>query len=375
MLHTKIIKDMLCEALLRRSKEGSVWGMESTSFRQRKLWILLLLIGAVYFFLEYISHLVAPVLVAVLFVTIFGPLMKRMQGKLHLPRQLVAVILLAVAVAGCVLILWFMASFLEGKLPEWIGDLESMEKNATTIVSGICRRIGVFFGVDSRLLQEEVTDSIRQTVDYLQEDVVNVFLSHGFRYVGMIIKFCGFFITFLIATVLLAKDYDDIINSMLDREEWHVLLEVICGILRYVASFVKAQLIIMSCISVICALSLMILGVPNGFYWGILAGLLDALPFVGTGIVLLPLIVTALTNAFWGRGLGIVLLMLLCVFLREMLEPKLIGRKIGLPPIAMLIAIYGGIHLFGVWGILKGPLGFVIVYEAYHGIIRRQGLS
>ena len=344
------------------------------AFRQRKLWTLLLLVGAVYFFLEYISHLVAPVLVAVLFVTIFGPLMKRLQGKLHLPRQLVAVFLLVLAGAVCVLILWFMASFIEGKLPEWIGDLESVEENATNIVSDFCRRIGVFFGVDSRLLQEEVTDSIRQTVDYLQEDVISVFLSHGFRYVGMIIQFCGFFITFLIATVLLAKDYDDIINSMLDREEWHVVLEVICGVLRYVASFVKAQLIIMSCISLICVLGLTIFRVSNGIYWGILAGLLDALPFVGTGIVLMPLLIVSLTGGFWGKGIGIAFLMAFCVFLREFLEPKLIGERIGLPPLGMLIAIYVGIHLFGVWGILKGPLGYVIVYEAYHSIMRRQAL-
>ena len=57
---------------------------------------LLLIVGVVYFFLEYISPLVAPVLVAFLFVTIFGPFLQRLQRKLHLHRQVGAVLLLVI---------------------------------------------------------------------------------------------------------------------------------------------------------------------------------------------------------------------------------------------------------------------------------------
>ena len=354
-------------------QEGSVWEME-TGFRRHKGVLLLLLVGAVYIFLQYISHLVAPVLVAVLFLTIFGPLMKSIQDRFHLPRQFVAVVFLILAVAFGIMVFWLLATFLIGRIPEWIRDLDILEKNLTEAVSGVCRQLGALFGVNSQFLQDKLIESIRRTVDYLQEDVVCGILVHGFEYIGLLIKFGGFLITFLIATVLLAKDYDDIINRMLEREEWHVTLEVICGILRYVASFVKAQLIIMSCISLICVFGLSVLGVPNGFFWGILAGLLDALPFVGTGVVLMPLLIVGITNGFWGQCLGITLLLIICIFLREMLEPKLIGRRVGVPPITLLIAIYVGIHLFGVWGILKGPLGFVIVYETYHSIIRRKCL-
>ena len=55
-------------------------------WKNNKVVLLLLLTGAVYFFLEYITPLVAPVLTAMLFVTIFGPTMKKMQEKLHIHR-------------------------------------------------------------------------------------------------------------------------------------------------------------------------------------------------------------------------------------------------------------------------------------------------
>ena len=62
-----------------------------------------------------------------------------------------------------------------------------------------------------------------------------------------------------------------------------MLLEVICGIVRYIATFVKAQGIIMSAIALTAAITLGIAGIKHGVLWGILAGILDALPFIGTG--------------------------------------------------------------------------------------------
>ena len=52
------------------------------------------------------------------------------------------------------------------------------------------------------------------------------------------------------------------------------------------------------------------------------------------------------------------------------MEPRLIGRKIGVSPIAVLVSLYAGIRLFGVWGIIKGPLGFVLIYETYRSLSR-----
>lgn len=333
--------------------------------------MLLLLTGAVYFFLKFVSPLVAPVLAAVLFVTIFGPVMKKIQSRFHVHRQLVAVFFLVLSVVLSIFAFWILATFLVGNLPRWMGGLDAWQQNVTEAAVGMCEKIGSLLGIDNLFLQERITSLITEGVDDLQEEAVSGFFSHTFQYVKILTKFGGFLIIFFIATVLLAKDYDDIINGMLEREEWHVFLEVICGIIRYVASFIKTQLVIMSTISLICSIGLTLLGVPNGFLWGILAGLLDALPFVGTGVVLLPFLCVSLSGGFWGQSIGIAFLMIVCIFIREMLEPKLIGKKIGIPPIAMLIAIYGGIHLFGIWGILKGPLGFVIIYETYHSISRR----
>ena len=144
----------------------------------------------------------------------------------------------------------------------------------------------------------------------------------------------------------------------------------LCGIVRYIATFVKAQGIIMTTIAMTAAATLGIAGIKHGILWGILAGILDALPFIGTGIVLVPLGVFQILEGNWGRAIVCGVLYLVCIFLREIMEPRLIGRKIGVSPIAVLVSLYAGIRLFGVWGIIKGPLGFVLIYETYHSLAR-----
>ena len=82
----------------------------------------------------------------------------------------------------------------------------------------------------------------------------------------------------------------------------------------------------------------------------------------------MPLGIWQLLEGSFGRAFICGALYVVCIFLREILEPRLIGRKIGVSPIAVLVSLYAGIRLFGVWGIIKGPLGFVLIYETYHSL-------
>lgn len=342
-------------------------------WKKNKIVILLLLTGAVYFFLQYITPLVAPVLTAMLFVTIFGPTLKKMQEKLHIHRQIGAVVLLLLAGAILASLIWILFSWIVGSLPNWISSLDALYEDIRVVVHGVCGVVGDTIGVDSLYLEKTILLRIQEGIDYFQLETVPGMLSQSWEYVKIAGAIGGFLVTFIIAAVLLAKDYDEIMNRLLDREDCHVFLEVICGIIRYIATFVKAQIIIMSVIAGVCAIGLGAGGVQHGVLWGLLAGILDALPFIGTGIVLIPLALLQLFCGAYGRAALCILIYVACVFLRELLEPRLIGRKIGVSPIAVLLSLYAGIQLFGLWGIIKGPLGFMIIYQTYLSLQKRIG--
>lgn len=333
--------------------------------------ILLLITGAVYFFLKYLTPLLAPILTAMLFVTIFGPTLKRLHEKFHIHRQIGAVILLLVAGITLVFLVWILFSWIVGSLPEWIGDLSSFEDEISDVVNKGCEAIGRLIGVNSGYLEEMILGKISDGFSSLRTQVLPGMLSQSMQYVRTAAKIGAFMVTFIIAAVLLAKDYDDIMNRLLDREDCHVFLEVMCGIIRYIATYVKAQLIIMSAIAGAAAVVLGISGIQHGVLWGLLAGLLDALPFVGTGVVMVPLAITQLCSGNYFRAVICILLYIACAFMRELMEPRLIGKKIGVTPVMVLISLYAGIQLFGAWGIIKGPLGFIMIYQSYLSITHK----
>lgn len=339
--------------------------------RQSKPITLLLTVAIVYFFLQYLTPLFSPILAAMLFVTIFGPFLKNLQTRLHIHRQLGAILLLVLGGGLLAVLIWVFFSWTVGSLPEWVGRLETVEQELQELIQKGSASIGQALGIDGEYLESTLLARLDEWMDYLQTEGAAGMLSGSLQYLKKIALLGGFLVTFIIAAVLLAKDYDRIMNKLLDREEFHVLLEVICGIIRYIATFVKAQVVIMSLISLLAGLVLSIAGIRHGALWGMLAGLLDALPFIGTGIVLMPLALAQLFQGCYGRAAACLILYGVCVFLRELLEPRLIGRRMGISPIAVLTAVYAGIRLFGVWGIIKGPLGFVIIYQSWQSLQRR----
>jgi predicted PurR-regulated permease PerM len=146
-------------------------------------------------------------------------------------------------------------------------------------------------------------------------------------------------------------------------EELRFVWSVVEGVLGYIVSFIKAQGVLLGLISLLCGVTLSIAGIRGGAFLGILAGCMDMLPFIGTGIVLVPLALWQLLNGRYVQMAGCLLLYGVCVLLRELLEPKLIGKGTGIAPIWMLLAVYAGVKLFGVAGILKGPLALVTIHE------------
>ena len=338
---------------------------------KNRLVILLLLTGAVYFFLKVIAPLTAPLLIAMLFVTVFGPLLQKLQSRLHIHRQVGAMLLMVIACLFLGLLVWVLFSWIVGSLPSLADGLDALEKGLSVGVHNICDTVGRAIGVDGVYLEETILSQIQDGIGYFKQKILPGVLSQSLEYIKMLAAFGGFLLIFLIATVLMAKDYDDIMNRLLDREEYHVFLEIICGIIRYIATYIKAQLIIMNIVGALAAATLGVCGIRHGILWGLLAGILDAFPFIGTGVVLVPLGIQQLFLGSYGRAAGCLLLYVVCVVIRQILEPKLIGQRVGVPPIAILLALYAGIRLFGVWGILEGPLGFVIIYQSYLSLERR----
>jgi sporulation integral membrane protein YtvI len=132
------------------------------------------------------------------------------------------------------------------------------------------------------------------------------------------------------------------------------------GFLSAIGGYVRAQLIIMSVVAGISILGLSFLGQPSPFLVGLVAALCDTLPMIGTGLIFWPWAIFSLIAGNYTFALGLVIINVLCFITRQILEPKVLGQQIGLHPLIVLLGIYLGLKIFGVFGLFIGPILMVI---------------
>ena len=92
------------------------------------------------------------------------------------------------------------------------------------------------------------------------------------------------------------------------------------------------------------------------FILALLIAVVDFLPLLGTGLVLIPWAAVSLLLGEVSLGIGLLVLYGISSVVRQILEPKLIGEGLGLHPLLSLAAMYAGLKLFGVWGMILAPL-------------------
>ena len=106
----------------------------------------------------------------------------------------------------------------------------------------------------------------------------------------------------------------------------------------------------------IVSIGLLLLGIPYAFAWAILVAVVDAIPLLGTGIILLPWALTKLLQGEPVTAAGMAAIYLVAVVTRSVLEPRFFGRHLGLDPLVMLIFLFFGYRLWGFLGIILSPL-------------------
>ena len=115
----------------------------------------------------------------------------------------------------------------------------------------------------------------------------------------------------------------------------------------------------------------LILQVDLALLLAALVALVDALPVFGTGTVLLPWALFSLLSGDWKLALGLAVLYGLVSAVRSLLEPRLVGQKAGLPPLAALFAMYVGFRALGVWGMILSPLAAIFLKQLHDsGVFR-----
>lgn len=338
----------------------------------KKILFILGITGAVYGCFRYLLPLVIPFLIAWGLALLLRPSAEWIAGRCRItvrgrkrgiPAGAVGIgellILLGALAAGLYYggkLLCQEARLLMNQIPVWIGALDRLLTGwCHQLEEGLCLKSGCLVILVQEMLRGLLTSVRQAAMPYVMVNSVTIF-----RW-GMGITV---FLVILLVSTGLSIQETDAWKRRFAGSIYHREFAIIGRRLRIAANaYLKTQGIIMLLTTAICMAGFWLLKNPYYILAGVGIGILDALPIFGTGTVLVPWAVLMFGTGRWGRGLVLIGLYLICYFLREILEARMMGDKMGLSPLETLMAMYVGLRLFGIAGVLLGPVGILLICD------------
>lgn len=168
----------------------------------------------------------------------------------------------------------------------------------------------------------------------------------------------------LLGTFFISKDWyklKDKLKQLMPETFFIKLTKLNKGLKAALVGFLKAQAILISVTIVLLIIGLLILQVKSAFTVGLLIGLVDVLPYLGTGLVLVPWSIYEIVMGDLFLGIGLAVIYAVLVIVRQIIEPKILSSNIGLDTLATIVSMFLGLQLFGVLGLVIGPVVLVII--------------
>lgn len=322
-----------------------------------------------WFCVRFLLPLTFPFLLGTALALTAEPVVSFFGRSARMPRSLSAGLGVTLTFVSLAILLLLLCAFLVRELGVLAGIMPNLEDTA---VSGLSL-------LQSWLLDltEYAPDSIRPL---LRQNVTELF-SGGTalldRAMGYVLSFAGDLLTHVpdsalslgtavIAGYMISAKLPKIkswITKHWPREKLRPILVALKQMKEAVFGWILAQLKLAGVTLTILMLGFLILRIPYGPLWALAVSLVDAFPVLGTGTVLLPWALISFLQNDIARAVGLAGIYTVITLIRSVLEPRLVGKQLGLDPLVTLIALYAGYKLWGIGGMILAPLLAVTAFQ------------
>lgn len=327
--------------------------------------------AAIYLLLRYALPWLLPFLLALAVAAMIEPPLRFVREKMHLKRSFLAAVatllvvgLTLAAAVGILGVLWRQVNDLLGRAPQLLSMLpQLMEQlgarleeyrvtlppSAQRAASDAVTAVGGILGDAAVKLSAALLDGITKLVGHLPGALL----------------FCATVVMALFFTMSSYPQLQAFLSRQIPAEKREAAKALKEGALGAVLKWLRAQIILITVTFLQLLVGLFLLRREYALLLALLIALMDALPIFGAGMALLP---WAAVLAIWGDvvgALGLTALHFVVWLVRSFLEPKLLGKSGGLPPLPSLLAIYVGWQAAGVAGMILGPLLLLLIKELH----------
>lgn len=253
-------------------------------------------------------------------------------------------------------------------------------------VEGLIRKVPYFYNSTVVPVIESISDyleeslatvhpSVAKTIENSFEEMVNNLGSYVSSFSVKVLQILsggisgipGFVIKLVItvvATFFFVGDYDGIISffkKLLSPKQLALVEKGQSYVKNVLFIYIRSySFLFLLTFTELCA-GMFLLGMPYPALLALCIAIFDILPVLGTGGVLLPWAAILFFIEEHGLAIGILVLYLVILVVRNMVEPRIVGKQIGLHPLATLAALFLGLKLFGLVGLVAFPVGLTVL--------------
>lgn len=350
-------------------------------------------VGLYFLTVKYALGFIYPFVIAIALAVFLQPAIRKITSKLHLKTHgvvsIILVLLIVVAILGAVAGAVFIVS---NELKDFFTHIFSRFSSVDDFMGSVREFLMDIVGRLPGKLELTVSRYVNDIFNNISSGETDSFdlsmfstpLSGAWSVVKSIPTFMLSVLVTVISSVFVTAEYNDIrdmILGMCTKEKGKKLIVAKNTVTKGVGKLVKAYVTIMfiTFTEVFLGLNLMkIIGVYDGGYIAIIAFvtcIVDIVPVLGTGTVVIPWALYSFLNGNFGLGVGLLILYAVITVIRQITEPKLVANQVGLPSVVTIMAMFIGARIFGAFGIIILPLTIVVLKLMYdEGIIGNKDI-
>ncbi|SCH30281.1 MULTISPECIES: sporulation integral membrane protein YtvI [unclassified Romboutsia] len=311
---------------------------------------------------------IAPFFIGLIIALIINPISQKLKERLNINKGISTLILSFFGVAIAIGITTAMAISGTKQLIIFLNHIDTNYNDINNMIIMLMNKASDYLENFKEISNINIEDMMSKYSSELV-GVIKSCLSNIINFAGSIPYIVILIITLFISTYFIAKDIDKIEDgfySMFTDNAKVKVKNIKKEIRLSILGYIRAYVILIGITFLVIWGSFSFFGVKYGFILGVIGGLLDLIPFLGIVVIFVPVIIYNLVieNYFVAISISIVFLALSIV--RQILEPKLVSTHIGLNPLSTVIAIFIGVQVKGVIGII-----FCLGLVAMHDILKK----
>lgn len=346
----------------------------------------LIVIGMIFLggaLLFYISTFTYPFIIAMILAFFMNPLVNFLEQTGRLPRSMsviLALLLIFSVLAGLIILLIteivsgtnYLASVIPSHIETFVTYIENFI--AHTIIPFYNETATLFSQLD-QTQQQTIIKNIKDIGHNFTTDVshfIQSFLKNIPAIIGWIPSTATVLFFSLMATFFISKDWHRLVQltgKLLPHKIFSDGKKVILDLKQALFGFITAQFTLLSLTTITILIGLLILRVDYAITIALICGLIDFIPYLGTGSVFIPWIIYEFITGDTESAIGLMVLYIVVIVQRQIIEPKVLSASIGIDPLATLLALFAGYKIIGFFGLFLGPIILVIINTLYRAKI------